>query len=217
MRIPPPQVPDLLTAIRSDVEDCTRAVCTPLHLLEPGKMSTAEYRKECTWQERPLLKRWARTIGSWGGVRTSAEIKKLVGLEDTLVVVEGRKKPVKIYAKQFYAFQKSHDLSTTPRAWYHPGELGFHQWVLANAAYSFLVLDGLGVATTASHLGILPVEVKMYVSIVTRILLEDERYDPGLSNDEVLTLLDRLIWFWGDHKLPELIDDAVRACTLVVC
>lgn len=135
-----------------------------------------------TWHSTPLQPHWATTIGMWGGVRD----------HDSII------KRAKVDYNVFKAFRSRHGLIT------RTGTLNARrpQHELALSAYMKWKTSALeptfeNVNHIASHFGILPIELRVYVDRVEHMLSELQ-VDPErlLSKDTY----DFLAPHWAPHS-----------------
>lgn len=136
--------------------------------------STEDYRHTHTWHSRPLAKNWIATLGCWGAVVDPEEIAQLAGV-NTMAL---------------RAFRSRYAVRTS-RIDGRPGYK--HQRVVALEAYSnwHARKESTTPVEIAASLGILPVELYLYVGLISRYL---EREGLGGETDEVI--LKSLILGW---------------------
>ncbi len=131
------------------------------YLRRLGIRDVAQQRQELTWHPHTLPSHWASTIGMWGGVMPHAEIMKRADVSYVTMNM----------------FRQRNALMTRPTR---------EQWDLAASAFLRWKLDKEDVRQVpaiASHFGVLPIELRIYVDrmklVVTELELQDaELFEP---------------------------------------
>lgn len=150
--------------------------------------SVEEYRFNLTWHHRPLLPRWVKTIGGWGGVWAPFHLREQASATHA----------------DLYAFKTRHSLLAPTMEIYR------EQWDVAREAFVAWQFrkEDVTVQDLAASIGILPIEARIYNEHVCAILVELGA--PVFKNSvKAIDFLQVLEERWEPHRA--LIHDVVTS------
>lgn len=134
-----------------------------------------------TWHRDTLQPHWARTIGMWGGVRSTEAILERAGVSYNV----------------FKSFRQRHALASkygTSKKLRNQCELACSAYVLWQSSDTAPTHDT--VSNAASHFGILPFELRTYVDRVHQVLELNGIEAPRLLSDGYGVVAP----FWDPHQ-----------------